>query len=279
MSGIIFRPAEIRSVMDDSIAIRTIGIDDVNSPRVIHRPHGSASILLLQLHSGGEMSGTAVGHDATIVWTPGEAQRFGNARARWTNSWIAFGGRDALAMLGQSSVPRNAPFSLRRPEVVRRFLLSVLDECRLHAHPDPQKVGNLLENLLIDIGRDIASVTARSTVPEPILRARYIVDTRFREPIQLNSLSRECNLSPNYLTSEFRHWFGVSLINYLIRVRLSHASDLLSTAGASVKAVATECGYSDPHYFSRAFKTHTGMSPRAYRDQMIRSTGSSLTQG
>jgi hypothetical protein len=77
VSGIIFRPAEARSATDDSIVLGTIGIDGVNSPRVIRRPNGYPSILLLQLHTGGEMAKIVVERDTTIVWTPGQAQRYG----------------------------------------------------------------------------------------------------------------------------------------------------------------------------------------------------------
>jgi len=57
-----------------------------------------------------------------------------------------------------------------------------------------------------------------------------------------------------------------SLTNYLIRVRVGRACQLLDLTDLSVKEIAERVGYSDPYYFSRLFKKATAHSPVAYRN-------------
>ena len=57
---------------------------------------------------------------------------------------------------------------------------------------------------------------------------------------------------------------GVSPNGYISHYRLEQGKKLLEM-GFSVKNTALSCGFSDPFYFSRAFKVYTGMAPAAYK--------------
>ncbi|MCD8337171.1 MAG: helix-turn-helix transcriptional regulator [Lachnospiraceae bacterium] len=58
---------------------------------------------------------------------------------------------------------------------------------------------------------------------------------------------------------------GENFIEYLTRVRVEKAKELLEKPDLSIKAISSLCGYSDPNYFSRLFKKQTDMTPREYR--------------
>lgn len=63
----------------------------------------------------------------------------------------------------------------------------------------------------------------------------------------------------------FRRQTGYSPIDFLIRQRIRQACRLLDGSQASVSAIASEVGFSDPYYFSRRFRNVMGVSPRDYR--------------
>jgi AraC-like DNA-binding protein len=67
------------------------------------------------------------------------------------------------------------------------------------------------------------------------------------------------------LTGEFKKTFGLSLIDYLIKVRISHARELLGNVNLPISHIAESCGYEDGAYFSKLFKKQTGFSPTEYR--------------
>ena len=53
----------------------------------------------------------------------------------------------------------------------------------------------------------------------------------------------------------------------LIRLRLSKATVMMKSSGASIGGIAAMCGYPNQLHFSRAFKKHYGVSPREWRDK------------
>jgi YesN/AraC family two-component response regulator len=60
---------------------------------------------------------------------------------------------------------------------------------------------------------------------------------------------------------------GISLWDYLNRLRNQKAKELLLLTDENITEIAAEVGYEDVGYFSRVFREITGCSPRAYRQQ------------
>ena len=58
---------------------------------------------------------------------------------------------------------------------------------------------------------------------------------------------------------------GENFIEYLTRVRIDKAKELLVDANVSVKEAGIQSGYSDPNYFSRIFKKQMDMTPSEYK--------------
>ena len=73
-------------------------------------------------------------------------------------------------------------------------------------------------------------------------------------------------VSPAYVSRIFQRELGLSPWAYLTRLRIEHARSLLLAAEhMSIAEIAQRVGFSDPAYFARAFRRHTGKSPVAYR--------------
>jgi transcriptional regulator GlxA family with amidase domain len=88
----------------------------------------------------------------------------------------------------------------------------------------------------------------------------------------VNQLTRQeiaeaVGVSKNYLSEIFRHELGLSPWDYLTRLRLQKAKELLCSTGDSITTVAAQTGFDDSAYFSRVFRKNTGMSPQEYRQE------------
>lgn len=90
------------------------------------------------------------------------------------------------------------------------------------------------------------------------------MNNNYGQDISLDRISRNIYLSPVYISRIFKEEIGESPINYLIKVRLSKAADLLENGSPTVKSVARQVGYSDAYYFSKLFKKYYGMPPSEY---------------
>jgi transcriptional regulator GlxA family with amidase domain len=60
---------------------------------------------------------------------------------------------------------------------------------------------------------------------------------------------------------------GESVFSYVNRLRVERASELLSTTDFSLGKIAKDSGFDDQSWFSKTFKTYTGMSPHRYRNR------------
>jgi two-component system response regulator YesN len=99
-----------------------------------------------------------------------------------------------------------------------------------------------------------------------IVKAREYIDRNFAEgDISLYSTASHVGISPNHLSTVFAQETGENFIEYLTRIRLEKARQLLRTTGMKSADIAGETGFNDPHYFSYIFKKNTGLSPKEYR--------------
>lgn len=93
---------------------------------------------------------------------------------------------------------------------------------------------------------------------------RYI-DLNYRQPITLEEVADKINLTPTYLSRKFKKITGVTFKEYLTRIRIRQASQLLLTTDDSITKIAIDCGFNSSNYFKDSFKKISGVSPRTFR--------------
>lgn len=174
--------------------------------------------------------------------------------------YISFGGRDAVPLLKRFGVCReNAVFggfahlidfwfsAIRRigtenagvlTESVLLYTLSFLSDSGLGK--DRTNVPRF-ESILDYVNRNFA---------DPQLSVRRVADIFF--------------YNEKYLSSLFLRNTGVRFTEYLTKLRMEHGVKLLKAGRMPVAQLAAECGFSDPLYFSKVFKKHTGYTPSEF---------------
>ena len=98
-----------------------------------------------------------------------------------------------------------------------------------------------------------------------LLRAKDIVDARYREPLDVRALARAAHLSPAHFSREFRRAFGEPPHKYLLTRRLERAAALLRNTDHSVADICFTVGLRSVGSFTTSFRRVYGLSPTAYR--------------
>jgi DNA-binding LacI/PurR family transcriptional regulator/AraC-like DNA-binding protein len=111
------------------------------------------------------------------------------------------------------------------------------------------------------LGGEYLPFASSSTVMKAIL----YLNRHFRESMSRWKLSEQLNASEDYLSRIFHAQMGISLWEYLNRLRIDYAIELLKGSTESVAEVAYRSGYQDQAYFSRVFKRITGTTPGRIR--------------
>jgi AraC-like DNA-binding protein len=96
------------------------------------------------------------------------------------------------------------------------------------------------------------------------------LNENYEKKISLDQIAHNMYLSPVYISKIFKEETGESPINYLIKIRLEKAKDiLLNTENGSIKSIANLVGYDDVYHFSKLFKKYYGVSPLYYKKNAL----------
>ena len=91
------------------------------------------------------------------------------------------------------------------------------------------------------------------------------ISRHFNETIHVGQLAHKINLSSSYFWALFKQKTGYPPLDFLIRLRMQRACQLLNSTNLKVKKIAEAVGYKDSLYFSRLFKSVCGVAPTDYR--------------
>lgn len=130
-----------------------------------------------------------------------------------------------------------------------------------------QDLFNEIELRILNL-TDYVRKSLEFNIKATILKAKEIIDHRYRENLTLEELARSVSISPFYFCRLFREELGVGFTEYLTKVRLGKAVHLLAE-GLSVKECCFALGYNDPNYFSRIFRKYYQVSPSEYREKLL----------
>lgn len=87
----------------------------------------------------------------------------------------------------------------------------------------------------------------------------------FREDLKLNDIASYVYLNPAYFSTLFKQATGSTFKEYLTRIRIEEARQMLITTNTPIVDIALNCGFTSQSYFSKVFKAQTGFSPKSFR--------------
>jgi AraC-like DNA-binding protein len=144
-----------------------------------------------------------------------------------------------------------------------------------------QMIRILLEMLLIKLLRSL-SAPAAETPPRPpqadyslVEQIKSYLDRHVYDKVTIRQLCEEFHYGKSRLCALFAAGTGKTIITYFTEKKIEAARELMRQ-GKTIRETAAMLGFDTPQYFSRVFKTYTGMSPRDYRNSLLFSVNSKV---
>ncbi|MCC3868325.1 PocR ligand-binding domain-containing protein [Terrisporobacter mayombei] len=85
------------------------------------------------------------------------------------------------------------------------------------------------------------------------------------ENITVESMAKVCHISQSYFSRLFSKEMGDSFSNYISKLKINWAKELLEDSDMSVSQISDELGFNEPGYFIKIFKKYEGVTPSVYR--------------
>jgi two-component system response regulator YesN len=112
----------------------------------------------------------------------------------------------------------------------------------------------------------------QSSLSKKICEAKKHIDQNYYQDISLNKMAMILNLSPNYLSEQFKKETGTTFVDYLTKVRIDAAIALFKENDLAIWEISAMVGYENPTYFSKVFKKVTGITPIQYKRKLFDTT-------
>ena len=111
-------------------------------------------------------------------------------------------------------------------------------------------------------------VQQRNAEPPVITRAKEFIAAHQDEALSLGTVSKAVNTSSFYFCKLFKKATGLNFTDYVSRVRVEKAKNLLLNPNARVSEVAYEVGFQSLTHFNRVFRKVVGESPTEFRGRL-----------
>lgn len=202
---------------------------------------------------------------------PGESTFYrADAEEPWLYTWLSFGGKVADEIIYYSSFKEDN-YSVTSTNI-QQYLDIILKcmNCSYGTLEDELKLNELTYRflrLLLTDGVEF-STGVKQKFSQLAMEAMTYIGEHYIEEITVSDVADHLAVNRSHLSRVFQNQFGMSMRDWILRVRMNRAAYLLSMTNESVENISYQVGFRSLVVFSRIFKKVTGETPTHYRKRM-----------
>ncbi|AEE97815.1 response regulator [Mahella australiensis] len=119
---------------------------------------------------------------------------------------------------------------------------------------------------IVELVRQVKKTPEQNTIE----KAKRYINRNYNKDISLENVADHVFLNPVYFSRFFKQQTGENFIDYLVRVRMEKAKEMLRDPRLKVHEISEMAGYKNTRYFSKLFKAYTGFTPSEFRSNILR---------
>jgi len=187
--------------------------------------------------------------------------------------------KDEIQEIIENISKRNIPPFIKRCiiyDVINIFLKLLMEKDIENSYKNvlPNKMDTIdemhifLNNMVTEVCKYIL-VDNKFNVDNISEMKRYLNENYNNLNFTVDGMAKAFNFSTPYLSTYFKENTGETVLDYLTKVRIEKAKELLNNRGISINDISTAVGYIDVSTFHRRFKKNCGITPGEYRKQNL----------
>ena len=237
------------------------------------RPKGRKDYQLLYIAAGqghffinGQERVVSAGN--IIVYLPGQPQEYVYFKDDKTDVyWVHFTGSDVEKIIDYYNIrlSENIIYIGTSPDYQWLFG-QIIQEMQLCRPRFEELISLLLRNIFILISRNLIGANrADNSLENEVELAMHYFRENYRVEINVEDYALSRGMSASNFYRIFKQISGSTPLQFILKLRLSNAQNLLENSNLTIAEIASAVGYENPLYFSRLFHKHIGVSPYEYR--------------
>ena len=133
-----------------------------------------------------------------------------------------------------------------------------------------EDVGEMLRDIQQNLLKITGQASPESVSNESLRQILEYVNNNFTADISFQNIAEEYTINSSYLSQLFKKELGTTFTDYLTRLRIQYAKELLTTTTMRINEIPEKIGYRYDYNFAKLFKARTGLTPKEYRKQFSR---------
>lgn len=257
---------------DEYICINSCGYYHITDRDVeTSRPAGRSDYQILYLAEGkglfkinGEFREVTSGE--LVLYRPFEPQFYRyNKENRAKIYWVHFTGKGIPELLTRCNLQNSSVFQIGNCVKISDLIFDMIHQLQLKQPQYELYAASCLMQLFISAARRLQM--EGSLYHKQLLHIIEEMHEHYAADTSVEMYAEMCNLSKYHFIRLFRRYTGASPLAFKRNIRMEKAKHLLSDTTLTIAEISKIVGYSDPLYFSRAFKKHTGYPPSLYHSR------------
>ncbi len=198
-----------------------------------------------------------------------------NQNTGWDEYWIEFSGDCAHRFIDKSPLTPSVPvLPIESISKIMNTFMEIADISQQEPYGFEYLLSELAFRLITQIlvDRDLQADENKEKT-DVIRKAKRTLIDNLSEPIDLQNLSAEFNMSYSLFRKTFKDFTGFSPHQYRLHFKMHRACQLLRSGNMQISHIAEQLGFSSIYYFSELFKKKNRCSPLGYRKNTAKVVG------